>query len=253
MPNWCFNSVTVSAKTEAELVEFLDFCDKPHTSNHYDYQTDTNVLDENDKGVFWNFITPPAEILDEYFASQSKIKISASTDFNSSLPEIKNKLAVSNHWYEWNVRNWGTKWDIALDREYLTLDQRNDSNWYFNWSFDTAWSPAVETYDAMAERFPNLEFEFEITEEANFFAGKLHYAGGVLVSDQFVDNPTHADFMALDIPCTSCVWGEVDEYTTQQILTLSKEQLEEESEYLNDDCPFRLLAEKRIAELEAAE
>lgn len=252
MPNWCFNSVIVSAKTEAELNEFLDFCDQTHTSNHYDWKTQDNVLDENTKGVFWNFVTPPAEILDEYFALESKVKVSPSTSFVASIPELENKLAVSNHWYDWNVRNWGTKWDIILDREFLgKFDQRNDGHYYFNWSFDTAWSPAVEAYDAMAERFPNLEFEFEITEEGNFFAGKLHYAGGVLVSDQFVDSPSHADFMALDIPCTACVWGEVDEYTTQQILTLSKEELEEQSEYLFDDCPFRLLAEKRIAELDS--
>ena len=252
MPNWCFNSVIVSAKTEAELVEFLDFCDKPHTSNHYDFKTDTNVLDENAKGVFWNFITPPAEILDEYFALESKVRISASTSFVASIPEIEHKMSISNHWYDRNVRNWGTKWDIHLEREFLNITSTNDG-WSVCWNFDTAWSPAVEAYEAMAERFPNLEFEYEITEEANFFAGKLHYAGGVLVSDNFVDNPTHADFMALDIPCTSCVWGEVDEYTTEQILTLSKEELEEQSEWLNDDCPFRLLAEKRIAELEAAE
>lgn len=251
MPNWCFNSVIVSAKTEAELNEFIDFCTQTHTSNHYDFQTDTNVVDENAKGVFWNFITPPAEILDEYFAQQSKIKISASTDFNSSLPELENKLAVSNHWYDWNVRNWGTKWDITLDREYIgKFEQNNDGDYYFGWSFDTAWSPAVEAYEAMAERFPNLEFSFEITEEANFYAGTLLYRNGKLALENFVDSPSHADFMALDIPCTACVWGEVDEYTTQQILTLPKDELEAQSEWLFDDCPFRLLAEKRIAELD---
>jgi hypothetical protein len=112
-------------------------------------------------------------------------------------------------WYHWNVRNWGTKWDITLERDHITIDQRNDGHYYFNWYFDTAWSPAVEAYEAMAKQFPNLDFDFEITEEANFYAGKLHYAGGELVSEEWIDSPTHHDFVdTLDIPCPECGWAD---------------------------------------------
>ena len=248
MPNWTNNYVIVSAKTEAELNEFLDFCEQPHTSQHINWKTNEREIDENAKGVFWNFVTPTD--LEAYWGGET---VKPTPEGQNVMEHIMEEMATGMDWYHWNVRNWGTKWDILLNREDIVIDQRNDGHYYFNWYFETAWSPAVEAYEAMSARFPNLDFDFEITEEANFFAGKLHYAGGVLVSDEFVNDPTHADFMALDIPCTSCVWGEVDEYTTEQILTLSKEELEEQSEYLNDDCPFRLLAEKRIAELEAAE
>ena len=205
MPNWCNNSVIVSAKTEAELNEFLDFCDQTHTSRHTNWRTNEIEVDENAKGVFLNFITPTN--LEAYWSTEPIKATPEGTDF---MAEFTRSMAEDNDWYHWNVRNWGTKWDIILEREFIgDFDQNNDGDWYFHWYFDTAWSPAVEAYDAMAKRFPNLEFNFEITEEANFYAGILNYANGELVSDQYIDNPTHHDFVdVLDIPCPECGWAD---------------------------------------------
>ena len=147
-------------------------------------------------------------------------------------------------WYHWNVRNWGTKWDITLEREYISIDQNNDG-YYFNWNFDTAWSPAVEAYEAMAKRFPNLEFDFEITEEANFYLGRLKYAGGELVSEQIVDDPSHADFMEFDLPCSHCNWGE----DVFDLSVTDLDQLDEQLGYYYDDCPPAQQLKDRIAEL----
>ena len=240
MPNWCFNSVIVSAKTEAELVEFLDFCDQPHTSRHKNWRTNEVEVDENAKGVFWNFVTPT-----DLVAYWSDHTFKPAPEGTSIVENIANEMANGMDWYHWNVRNWGTKWDILLDREYINIDQRNDGNYYFCWAFDTAWSPAVEAYDAMAKRFPNLEFDFEITEEANFYLGKQHYAGGELVSEQWVDDPSHADFMEFDVPCSHCNWGE-------DVFDLSETDisaLEEQLDYYFNDCPPAQQLKDRIAEL----
>jgi len=204
MPNWTNNSVIVSAKTEAELTEFLDFCDQPHTSNHVDWKTNEHVVDENAKGVFWNFISPTD--LDAYFASETpKPKLEVA----DIMAEIANQFATGMDWYNWNVRNWGTKWDIRLHRDEIgDFDQNNDGDWYFHWYFDTAWSPAEPAYRAMAKRFPNLSFNYEITEEANFFAGTMVFENGELVSEEWIDSPTHADFEALGMPCYECGWAD---------------------------------------------
>ena len=205
MPNWTSNNVIVSAKTEAELNEFIDFCDQPHTSHFKDWKTGEVVVDENAKGVFWNFITPTD--LDSYFSTEIRPPAPEGTDI---MAEIAKQFAEGMDWYNWNVRNWGTKWDITIERDEIgDFDQRNDGDWYFNWYFNTAWSPAVEAYDAIAKRFPNLEFNYEITEEANFFAGILNYANGELTSDTYIDSPTHHDFVdVLDIPCPECGWAD---------------------------------------------
>jgi len=203
MPNWCFNSTIVSANTEAELQEFLDFCDQPHTSHWKDWKSDELVTDHNTKGVFWNFVAPTD--LESYFAGKTHTPVPEGTDI---MAQIAEEFAEGMDWYNWNVRNWGTKWDIQLERESITFDQNNDGKWYFNWNFETAWSPAEPIYRAIAKRFPNLTFEYEITEEANFFAGKLLFVNGELVNEQWVDDPEHADFEALDIPCERCGWAE---------------------------------------------
>lgn len=206
MPNWTMNSVIVSAKTEAELTEFLDFCDQPHTSHWKDWRSDEIITDENTKGVFWNFVTPTD--LEAYFSSETRTPTPAGSDI---IAEITKQFAKGMDWYNWNVRNWGTKWDITIERDEIgAYAQSNQGDWYFQWSFDTAWSPATEAYDAIAKRFPNLEFDYEITEEANFFAGKLSYANGELTSDTYISDPTHHDFIdVLDIPCPECGWAEM--------------------------------------------
>lgn len=243
MPNWCFNNVIVSAKTEAELNEFLDFCDQPHTSRYRDFMKDNEVVvNENAKGVFWNFITPTD--LEAYFGSDTFGGVNNdNADVMSSLMQEMNE---GLGWYAFNNREWGTKWDIELERDYISIAHNEKNNtYYFNWSFDTAWSPAENAYHAMAKRFPNLEFDFEITEEANFYAGKMYFKNGRLHSESVVSDPTHADFMALDIPCTHCVWGmeELD------LSSDSLEALEEMSDYFFDDCPAVQQVKARIAEL----
>jgi len=204
MPNWTSNSVIVSAKTEAELNEFIDFCDQPHTSHWEDWKSKEVIVDENTKGVFWNFITPTD--LDAYFGTST---VKPTPEGMSTMEHFQEELATGMDWYHWNVRNWGTKWDITIERDEIgDFDQNNDGDYYFHWYFQTAWSPAVEAYDAIAKRFPNLDFSYEMTEEANFFAGILVYSNGELVKDRYIDSPTHEDFEELGIPCELCGWAE---------------------------------------------
>ena len=48
-------------------------------------------------------------------------------------------------WYEWNIANWGTKWD-AYD---ISIDE--DLGRELIVEFDTAWAPPIGFYDAMYE------------------------------------------------------------------------------------------------------
>jgi hypothetical protein len=54
-------------------------------------------------------------------------------------------------WYDWNVQNWGTKWDVELDNV-----QRVDEN-TLTARFDSAWAPPIEAYQALEK----LGFEIE--------------------------------------------------------------------------------------------
>lgn len=204
MPNWCFNSVQVSADTEAELKEFIEFATQSHTSRHINiYSKEREVIvDENAKGVFWNFITPPVEIQDEYFGEQPRVEVGVPVNHPDFLKKAREERKKSNHWYDWNIENWDTKWDVQLEPERIEIQQNpSDNSFFFIWQFDTAWSPATCVYYKMAERFPNLHFEFEITEEANFYAARLIFKDGQPYSEDWADNPTKADYERLEIPC----------------------------------------------------
>lgn len=51
------------------------------------------------------------------------------------------------NWYEWNVENWGTKWDVNVNDGYV---ERLDDN-TLQLSFETAWSPPIAFYDFLFE------------------------------------------------------------------------------------------------------
>jgi hypothetical protein len=179
MPNWCYNRAVITAKTEEEITAFLDFASQTHESRWKNH-SNGKIEIEQYNGVFWNFVTPPD--VETYFEGNTA--------------------------YFWNLENWDTKWDIELDRDYLEQIDKCADGYFLNWSFDTAWSPALAVYLAMSKRFPTLEFDFEITEEANLYVAKLRYRGGEIVEELFISSPTHEEFEELDIPCELCGWAD---------------------------------------------
>lgn len=211
MPNWCYNSVIVSAKTEAELEEFIKFAKQTHNAHSLTPFTDERVEHPDSQGVFWNFITPPEEIREEYFGRQPRYLDSLSVSDPNWWAQVEERRKGSRFWYDWNINNWGTKWDIIFDENNETTIESTDNGYQMVWYFETAWSPALPVYDKMSEMYPNLEFEYEITEEGNHFVGKLQYRDGALVYDKIINSPTHEDYVSLDIPCLSCRFIDSDE------------------------------------------
>jgi hypothetical protein len=61
--------------------------------------------------------------------------------FNHLVPRPADE---EENWYEWNVNNWGTKWDVTpydWSREGDTITM----------NFDSAWSPPTTLYETMYE------------------------------------------------------------------------------------------------------
>lgn len=59
----------------------------------------------------------------------------------------------SEDWYEHNTNFWGTKWDTGGDITKVTKKR-------LMCSFDTAWSPPLQFYDAMKEQGWTITAEF---------------------------------------------------------------------------------------------
>jgi len=76
-------------------------------------------------------------------------------------------------WYDWAIKNWGTKWDVEdFDLAYI------DGNEYISFDFQTAWSPPIAVIAALAEKFPAVNITFEYAEEGCDFAGELQFSEG---------------------------------------------------------------------------
>ena len=72
------------------------------------------------------------------------------------------------NWYDWNVSNWGTKWDV--DAEIDTLDP----DWTFiAVSFDSAWGPPVEALKHWQQQNPGTSLHLDFIETGMGFGGYL--------------------------------------------------------------------------------
>jgi len=77
-----------------------------------------------------------------------------------------------NNWYDWQVQNWGTKWDPEIfgscnyDGETLTV------------SFESAWAPPIAFYEWLVEQ------GYEVS--ANYYEPGMDYAGEWVNGDDFM-------------------------------------------------------------------
>ena len=70
----------------------------------------------------------------------------------------------ARNWYEWRNKNWGTKWDIWD----ATLGRISPEEALFK--FTTAWAPPYSALVVIADRFPELRFKNESTDEFRNFS-----------------------------------------------------------------------------------
>jgi hypothetical protein len=184
MPNWCVNQVDIEGDESevAKLVEFVktDECAfdfrkivPPPDTDRYKGTSSSNTFicgcatesrvvgkfeDGNDK---YGWFIGETEVL-----------------FDGKCP-IHDKPSTMNdpeNWYQWNVANWGTKWDAAevwsarADEIILGGSQ--------SYNFDTAWSPCEPVIAALAEQFPKVRIVHRYCEAGMGFAGEVLYIDG---------------------------------------------------------------------------
>ena len=80
-------------------------------------------------------------------------------------------------WYDWRVKNWGTKWDVAdveiTQSLLLHDDEPSDDPWTMDASFSfncwTAWGPPVPVWEKLHAL--GIEVDAEYQDEGDMFAG----------------------------------------------------------------------------------
>ena len=96
-------------------------------------------------------------------------------------------------WYNWNVKNWGSKWNCGEVWHDRTTEQITEVG-STSYNFDTAWSPAEPVVAALAEQFPTLSITHRYCEGGMGFAGQVVYLNGEEVArDEYGDGDSLPD------------------------------------------------------------
>ena len=177
MPNHVFNSVTIKGTAE-QLKDVETFLARKSFMNESDDVPEFN---------FANLVSIPRDKVDEY----------------NDVHGFVEGVSVGNteyNWYNWNVNNWGTKWNAYEVSGELVDDT------HFQYEFSTAWSIPEPVINAFADyaRQGGITFEWYAEEEQGWGA-QFAFDGEELELVKEWDIPeTHAEYLALGRDCWAC-------------------------------------------------
>ena len=141
MPNWCNNNLTLQHEDPAMIKRAADALDRGEFLQEF-------IPVPEQLKIVAGCVGDPVE----------QAKLEADTKRN------REELGYDN-WYDFQVNEWGTKWDVGGDSQ---TDIHPDGKMLHTY-FDSAWSPPVAAY----EKLTAMGF----TVGAMYYEGGMAYAG----------------------------------------------------------------------------
>jgi hypothetical protein len=86
-------------------------------------------------------------------------------DFNKIIPQPK--FENENDWYNWNCKNWGTKWNI----DEIDVITDNIEMGFAKIIFWTAWSPPIPIIEELSNKYKGIEFKIKYCDPAMAMRG----------------------------------------------------------------------------------
>ena len=186
MPNWVFNGLTAEGKPES-VKKMMEQLNTPFTRVHEQWSMETGQMEKqtilfpNPVFSFWNIIKPTD--IDAYEKQTDQANAPSIDNFG----EYMKWTSTQNDWYNWNINNWGTKWDVAVSHEekypntYLE-EAENGENYVVYYNFNTAWSRPMPALIKLSEQYPDLLFTLTYEEETGW-GGELELLRGEVISE----------------------------------------------------------------------
>lgn len=134
---------------------------------------------------------------------------------NQENPELLNwmvpqpRFENDSDWYDWNINNWGTKWDVTD----VYFEQPADED-EIEFSFCTAWGPPIEAFQTWAQADGRVQFTLEYWEPGVGFVGSADWDGEYFSEEYVSYNDDPAEYKSI----ASDVWG-YEEYEEPEPLT----------------------------------
>ena len=220
MPNWVYNGLTVEGNPD-EVNKMITQLNKPFvnyikTNGDLAYSVKEikypnpifafrNIYSHLDHGVTEEeYQSQPPHNPDSSFADFMK--------FNT------------NDWYNFNCREWGVKWDVAVSEEdkYSNTsiqEADNGENKVVYYNFETPWSRPITALQKLSAQYPTLLFTLSYEEETGW-GGEMEILRGEVISESEYDNKCRdcdaedeMEYCESDCGeiCNACHWlGEAD-------------------------------------------
>ena len=162
MPNYCTNNLTVTGDAK-EIKRFHEAITAGELQDHEDFR----ILD--------NLFPTPKELSETpkgHFGEGSEKQIQMEAMQKANLEKFG-----SPDWYEWNCKNYGSKWS-DFDGVF---GQVSDNE--INATFMSAWSPIGEGIRNVSKQFPTLDFILSYDEGGMAFCGGYAFRNGEIFAD----------------------------------------------------------------------
>jgi len=165
MPNWSYNNLRISGES-SEMKSFYEIAIKPNVNGNRTFRF-SNIFPMPEK--IKNTISPSASAkgrqwINEHLAAVRDKKISDVIGEENDLVlipcennteekcQLLQKEFGADNWYDWNIMNYGTKWDVEVHEDSYHISEEE-----FNANFNTAWSPPALFLDKLQSMFPKLD------------------------------------------------------------------------------------------------
>jgi hypothetical protein len=180
MPNWVYNGLTIEGNAE-QVKSLIVQMNKPFVDS---------IKPNGDLA----FSIQQRKYINPIFSFRNII---APTDMEAyhGVPVFPEKFSLAfegNDWYNFNNREWGTKWDVAVAEgdEYPTTtieEAENGENYVVHYNFETAWSRPVPAIQKLSNQYPNLLMTLSYEEETGW-GGEMEFLRGEIISESEYDN-----------------------------------------------------------------
>lgn len=161
MPNWCYNSLTIEA--EPQVIEAIRAqLSAPYETQHLDWRTNELKKEMVEQPLsYWNIVKPTD--LDAYHDNP-----------------VTHDQSGRDHWYNWNCRNWGVKWDASQAEAHHPEDGKS-----LCYTFESPWGIPNEAMIALSQQYPTAELELEFEEETGWGGTMLYINGSEVCTEEY--------------------------------------------------------------------
>jgi hypothetical protein len=219
MPNWVYNGLTIEGNPDS-VKKLMEQMNKPFVKLHDNWNPNTKQM-EVKQVTYPNPVFAFHNIYNHTQAGISDLEYLKQPDYYRPLEEAMK--FNGNDWYNFNVREWGTKWDVGVHSDDTNPDTymeetANGENYVVYYNFQTAWSRPMPALIKLSSQYPDLLFTLVYQEETGW-GGELELLRGEIISESMYDNQcndcdgTYEDSELIecddcgDYPCPRCGWS----------------------------------------------